>query len=261
VLKAASQLRCVANCAVGYNNIDLKTAKERGIWVTNTPEVLTEATADIVWALILSCARRVPEGERMVRKGKFKGAHPLMLLGVDLFCKTLGVFGFGRIGKAVARRGRGWNMKVLYHQRKRESRQVERAYNARYVSFEKLLKFSDFLSVNSPLTLETRHRFKEKEFKQMKRTAVFINAGRGSIHLEKDLIKALKRKWIYSAGLDVYEFEPRIERELLKLQNCTLLPHLGSATVETRNKMALLASKNIELVLRNNKPKTPVFTF
>ena len=258
VLKAAPQLRCVANCAVGYNNIDLKTAKERGIWVTNTPEVLTEATADIAWALLLACARRIPEGEKMVRAGKFKGAHPLMLLGVDLFGKTLGVFGFGRIGKAVARRGKGWNMKVLYHQRKREPQQVEKVYNAKYVSFDELLKSSDFLSVNSPLTPETRHRFTRDEFRKMKRTAVFINAGRGAIHRETDLVEALRKKWIYSAGLDVYEFEPRIERELLNLPNCTLLPHIGSATVETRDKMALLASKNIDLVLSGHNPQTPV---
>ena len=258
VLMAAPHLRCVANFAVGYNNIDLNAAKELGIWVTNTPEVLTEATADIAWALLLSCARRIPEGEKLVRSGKFKGANPLMLLGVDLYDKTLGVYGFGRIGKAVARRGRGWNMKVLYHQRRRESRHIEMAYNARYVSFEELLKYSDFLSVNGPLTPETRHRFREREFKRMKKTAIFINTGRGAIHREKDLVKALKQKWIYSAGLDVYEFEPNIKRELLKLPNCTLLPHIGSATVETRNKMALLASKNIDLVLSGRNPRTPV---
>ncbi len=206
---AGPHLRCVANCAVGYNNIDLNKAEELGIWVTNTPEVLTEATADVAWALLLSCARRIPEGEKLVRGGKFEGAHPLMLLGVDLYGKTLGVYGFGRIGKAVARRGRGWNMKVLYHQRRRESRQVEKAYNARYVTFEKLLKYSDFLSVNSPLTSETRHRFTEKEFKRMKKTAIFINAGRGAIHRERDLIKALKRKWIHSAGLDVMNLSLR----------------------------------------------------
>jgi lactate dehydrogenase-like 2-hydroxyacid dehydrogenase len=176
-----------------------------------------------------------------------------------LFGKTLGIYGFGRIGKAVARRGRGWNMKILYHQRRRESRQVEKAHNARYVSFEKLLRSSDFLSVNSPLTLETRHRFTEREFKKMKKTSVFVNAGRGAIHHEGHLTKALQRRWIYSAGLDVYEFEPKIKRELLKLPNCTLLPHIGSATVETRDKMALLAAQNIELALLGRKPKTPVF--
>ena len=149
-------------------------------------------------------------------------------------------------------------MKVFYHQRKRESLQVERAHNAKYVSFEQLLKSSDFLSVNSPLTPMTKHRFTRVEFKKMKKTAVFINAGRGAIHREVDLVEALRKKWIFSAGLDVYEFEPRIKRELLKLPNCTLLPHVGSATVETRNKMASLAAKNIELVLLGKKPQTPV---
>jgi len=260
VLLAAPRLKCVANCAVGYNNIDLKAARTRRIWVTNTPDVLTEATADTAWALLLACARRVPEGDRIVRAGKFKGAHPLMLLGVDLHEKTLGIFGFGRIGKAVARRGRGWAMKVIYYQRHRESLAVERRYNAHCVSFETLLKSSDFLSVNSPLTPETRGRFTATEFRKMKPTAIFINTGRGATHREKDLAEALQKGWIYSAGLDVYEMEPRVEKRLLKLQNCTLLPHIGSATVETRNAMAFLAAENIHAVLSGRRPKTPVFS-
>lgn len=258
VLSAGPWLKCVANCAVGYNNIDLRAACARGVWVTNTPEVLTEATADTAWALLLSCARRIPEGDRMVRAGKFKGAHPLMLLGVDLHEKTLGIFGFGRIGKAVARRGRGWNMRVIYHQRHRESPAMERRYDARYVSFEALLKYSDFLSVNSPLTPETKGRFTAREFRKMKPTAIFINTGRGAIHREKDLVAALQRGWIYSAGLDVYENEPRVEKRLLKMENCTLLPHIGSATLETRNAMALLAAQNIDRVLSGRSPATPV---
>lgn len=260
VLSSASQLKCVANFAVGFNNIDLKVAKSRGIWVTNTPEVLTEATADIAWALLLACARRVPEGDRMIRAGRFKGAHPLTLLGVDLSGKTLGIYGFGRIGKAVARRGRGWNMKVVYHQRHRESQAVERELNAKYVPFDALLRQSDFLSVNSPLTPETKQRFTRKEFRKMKRTAIFINTGRGAIHREKDLAEALQKGWIYSAGLDVYEREPGIDKGLLRLPNCTLLPHIGSATVETRTAMALLAATNIDRVLSGRPPKTPVFT-
>ena len=259
VLDSGPRLQCVANYAVGYNNIDLSAAQEKGIWVTNTPNVLTEATADIVWALILSCARRIPEGERLVRSGKFKGWHPLLLLGVDLIGKTLGFYGFGRIGKAVAQRGRGWNMKVIYHQRHRETPLVEKRYNARFVSFETLVMESDVISVNAPLTDRTKHRFSLKEFKKMKSTAIFVNTARGLIHDEKDLALALKSKIIASAGLDVYEFEPKIEPGLLKLNNCTLLPHLGSGTVKTRNRMALLAAENIELVLLGKKPKTPVF--
>ncbi len=258
---AAPRLKCVANCAVGFNNIDLEAARARRIWVTHTPEVLTEATADTAWALLLSCARRIPEGDRLVRAGKFQGAHPLMLLGVDLAGKTLGIYGFGRIGKAVARRGRGWNMKILYHQRHRENPKVERGLNARYVSFNTLLRNSDFLSVNSPLTPDTRQRFAKKEFRKMKKTAIFINTGRGAIHREKDLAEALEKRWLYSAGLDVYENEPQIEKRLLRLENCTLLPHIGSATVETRTAMALLAAENIDLVLSGRRPKTPVFTY
>lgn len=260
VLSAAPLLQCVSNYAVGYNNIDLKAARARGVWVANTPDVLTEATADIAWALLLACARRVPEGERMVRAGKFKGWHPLMLLGVDLTGKTLGIYGFGRIGKAVARRGRGWNMKVLYHQRHREKPSLERKYNARYVPFETLLRQSDFLSLNAPLTPETRHRFTLREFKKMKPTAVLVNTARGALLKERDLALALKKGIIHSAGLDVYEFEPKVEPTLLSLPNCTLLPHLGSGTVETRNTMALLAAENIDRVLSGRSPKTPVFS-
>jgi glyoxylate reductase len=261
VILAAPLLECIANFAVGFNNIDLNTARARRIWVTNTPEVLTEATADLAWALIMSCARRIPEGEKLVRSGRFKGVHALMLLGADLFGKTLGIYGFGRIGKAVAWRGRGWNMKVLYHQRHRESASIEKRYNARYVSFGKLLEASDILSVNSPLTAETRHRFGRKEFKKMKKTAIFVNASRGPIQVEKDLAEALRKKWIFSAGLDVYEFEPKVTPTLLTAENCTLLPHIGSATVETRNTMAILAADNIERVLSGRKPLTPVSDF
>lgn len=258
VLERAENLRCVANYAVGYNNIDLSAARERGIRVTNTPEVLTEATADIAWALILACARRIPEGERMVRAGKFKGWSPLMLLGSDLSGKTLGIYGFGRIGKAVAQRGMGWGMKVLYHQRHREGEGAEERFRARYVPFEELLRRSDVLTVHCPLTPETRHRFTLREFKRMKRGAMFINTARGPVHRERDLLVALQSKLISSAGLDVYEFEPRVEKGLLRLKNCTLLPHLGSATIGTRDEMAILAAENIDLVLSGKGPKTPV---
>lgn len=258
VLAAAPLLECVANFAVGFNNIDLKAAKERKIWVTNTPDVLTEATADIAWTLLLSCARRLPEGEKLIRGGQFKGGGALMLLGQDLVGKTLGIYGFGRIGKAVARRGKGWDMPVIYHQRHRESPAVEKRYNARYVSFETLLKKSDFLSVNSPLTSETKLRFTSREFAKMKPTAVFVNAARGAIHCEDDLVGALKKGQIASAGLDVYEFEPKINPGLLKLPNCTLLPHIGSATIGTRTQMAVLAAQNLELALHGRRPKTPV---
>lgn len=259
VLGRAPNLRCVANYAVGFNNIDLKAARKRDIWVTNTPDVLTEATADITWGLLLACARRLGEGEKLVRSREFKGWHPRMLLGADLIGKTMGIYGFGRIGKAVARRGRGWGMQILYHQRHRESSRTEKRYNARYVPFEALLRKSDFLSVHAPLTPETRHRFTLTEFKKMKPEAIFINTSRGPLHDEKDLAQALRKGILHSAGLDVYEFEPKIEAELLRLPNCVLLPHLGSATVQTRDTMALLAAENINRVLSGQRPRTPVF--
>jgi glyoxylate reductase len=255
---AAPHLKVVANMAVGYNNIELQAARQRGVIVTNTPDVLTDATADLTWALLLASARRLPEGERILQAGYFKGVHPLMLLGVDLKGKTLGVYGCGRIGQAVAKRGRGWDMPVLYHNRKRLSVQTERELNARYVSFGQLLKRSDFLCVTAPLTAETRGRFTLKEFRQMKRTAIFINTGRGPIHREADLAKALEKGFIQYAGLDVYENEPQVDPQILKSDRVTLLPHLGSATVDTRNAMALLAAKNIERVLNGKKPITPI---
>lgn len=259
VLQNATHLKCVSNYAVGFNNIDLVEAKRLGIWVTNTPDVLTEATADIAWALILACARRLPEGETMVRQGRFKGWHSLMLRGLDLEGKTLGLYGFGRIGKGTARRAKGWNMKVIYHQRTREKGSVEKAFGARYVSFQELLKRSDILSLHTPLTPETRHRFTRTEFQKMKPNSIFINTARGLLHSEKDLVQALKKGPLFSAGLDVYEFEPKIDRELLKLPNCVLLPHLGSATLATRDHMAILCADNIQRVLDGRRPLTPVF--
>jgi len=258
VFRGSPFLECVANFGVGYDNIDVQAARERGIVVTNTPEILTDATADIAWALILACARRIPEGERMVRKGRFKGWHPTMLLGVDLKGATLGLYGFGRIGQAVARRAAGWDMKVLYHQRHRAPRAVERATGARRCSFLRLLASSDVLSVHAPLTPETRGRFGEREFRRMKRSAVFVNTGRGPIHDEKALARALEEGRLFSAGLDVYEKEPEVYPRLRRLENCVLLPHLGSGTVETRRKMAVLAARNLERVLTGRRALTPV---
>jgi len=258
VLRAGRALKVVANFAVGFNNIDLAAARELGIRVTNTPEVLTDATADLTWALLLSCARRIPEGERLVRSGKFKGTHPLMLLGLDLRGKTLGIYGCGRIGQAVARRSRGWDMKVIYHNRRRLDPRLERPLGARFVPFDRLVQESDFLVVTAPLTPETRGRFTYRDFKRMKPTAVFINTGRGPIHIEKDLARALGEGIPFYAGLDVYEKEPQVDPRLLRSDRVTLLPHIGSATVQTRDTMALLAARNIDLVLNGKEPLTPV---
>lgn len=258
VMAAAPRLKIVSNMAVGFNNIDLVAARKRGIVVTNTPDVLTDATADLAWALLMASARRLPEGERLALSGKFHGVHSLMLLGVDLKGKTLGIYGCGRIGQAVARRSLGWDMKVIYHNRHTLPKKTEKALNARWVPFGKLLKDSDFLCVVAPLTPETRGRFTLREFKQMKLRSVFVNIGRGPIHNEKDLATALRKGWIGYAGLDVYEHEPKIERELLRSNKVTLLPHIGSATVETRDAMASLAADNILRVLSGRKPLTPV---
>jgi len=258
VMEAAPRLQCIANYGVGYNNIDVVEAKKRGIVVTNTPDVLTDATADIAWALILACSRRIPEGEAMVRNKRFKDWHAKMLLGRDLRGKTLGIFGFGRIGQAIARRASGWEMPVLYHQRHPIASSLEKNLRARFVSFETLLKRSDILSVNAPLTPLTRHRFTRREFNRMKEGAIFINTARGLLHDEKDLAMALKSGRLFSAGLDVYENEPQVHPDLLKRPNSTLLPHLGSATRETRAKMALLAAQNLQEVLAGHKPLTPV---
>jgi glyoxylate reductase len=236
----------------------LEAARAKGIVVTNTPGVLTESTADLAWALILSCARRIPEGDRLVRSRRFKGANLLMLRGLDLKDKTLGIYGCGRIGQAVARRGRGWDMNVLYHNRRPLRASLEKSLPATYVSFQRLLNKSDYLVVTAPLTDETRCRFSIKEFKRMRPTAVFINIGRGPIHRECDLAEALSRKYLFYAGLDVYEREPRIDPGLLKSDRVTLLPHIGSASIETRKTMALLAARNLDMVLKGKKPINPV---
>lgn len=258
VFREAPRLECVANFGVGYDHIDVEAARRAGVVVTNTPDVLTDATADIAWALILACARRLPEGERMVRRGRFKGWHPRMLLGVDLKGATLGIYGFGRIGQAVARRGAGWGMKVIYHQRHRVSRALERELNARMTGFDELLRNSDIISVNAPLTPQTRGRFGRREFSRMKPNAIFVNTARGPLHDEAELARALRKGRLFSAGLDVYEREPRVHPDLIGLPNCVLLPHLGSGTVGTRRRMALLAAENLERVLLGRTPSTPV---
>ncbi len=237
-------LKLVANFAVGVDNIDLEAAQTRGITVTNTPGVLTEATADLTMTLLLAAARRVVEGDRLVRRGGFEGVQPEFHLGYDLEGKCLGIFGLGRIGAAVARRARAFNLNIIYHNR-RPNPELEQELDAEYVVFDDLLARSDFLTVTAPMTPETRHRFTIKEFKAMKSTAVFVNTGRGPIVRETDLAEALSQGLITAAGLDVYEFEPQVEPRLLDLENVILCPHLGSATREVRTRMALLAADNV----------------
>ncbi|MDD5502762.1 MAG: D-glycerate dehydrogenase [Candidatus Thermoplasmatota archaeon] len=255
---ANPQLKIIANYAVGYDNIDVKAATANGIPVSNTPGVLTDATAELAWSLLFSAARRIPESDRFTRDGKFKGWGPMMLLGRGITGKTLGIIGAGRIGAAFALKSKGFNMNVVYYEAAGKNEVLEKELGAKKVDLPELLKNSDFVSIHVPLTPETKHLIGEKELKMMKPTAVLVNTARGPIVDEKALAKALKEKWIFAAGLDVYENEPKIEEELLKLENAVLVPHIGSATVETRTRMATLAAENIIAALENKIPPTCV---
>ncbi len=253
VLEAAPRLRVVSNLGVGLDNIDVEAATQRGVVVTNTPGILTEATADLGWALLMATARLIPQAHQYTKEGRFTGLRYHIFLGKDLAGKTLGIYGMGRIGTAVARRARGFNMKIIYHNRK-PNPEGEKETGARYVSFQELLRESDFLVIVTPLTPETRGRFGLEEFRQMKRDAILINIGRGPIVKEKELVQALKEGLIWGAGLDVYEREPQVEEGLLELDRVVLTPHIGSATVETRSAMGLMAAENLVRVLKGERP-------
>lgn len=255
---AAPRLRVVANVAVGYNNIDVATATARGIVVTNTPDVLTETTADFAWALLMAVARRVVEADRFVRAGRFRRWEWDLLWGADVHGKTLGILGFGRIGRAMARRARGFGMRVLYHDAVRADPAVEREAGAAYADRTSLLGEADFVTVHTPLTPETRHLVGAAELGLMKRTAFLINAARGPCVDEAALAQALREGWIAGAGLDVYEEEPTVHPGLLPLPNVVLAPHIASASRETRLKMATLAIENCLAVLERKTPPTPV---
>ncbi|KPU26861.1 glyoxylate reductase [Caloranaerobacter sp. TR13] len=257
VYDRAKRVKIFANYAVGFNNIDVDEATKRGIIITNTPDVLSDATADLAWTLLLSVARRIVEADKYTRAGKFKCWSPTLFLGQDLVGKTLGIIGAGRIGKTLAKRSIGFDMKILYHNRKRDE-EMERKFNAKWVDKDTLLRESDFISLHVPLTQETYHMIGEREFKLMKKTAILINTARGPVIDEKALVKALKEKEIWGAGLDVYEKEPEVEGDLKKMENVVLVPHIGSATINTRDNMAKIAAKNIIAVFNNEKPLTPV---
>lgn len=248
LLAAAPALRVIANYAVGYNNIDVEAAKARGIIVTNTPDVLTNATADLTWALILAVARRVVEGDRLIREHRWTGWSPFQLLGIELSGKALGIIGLGRIGQAVASRAACFDMRVLYWTRSERSLPPTAA-SWRRVPFEDLLRQSDVLSLHVPLTPETTHLIDEKALQLMKPTAVLINAARGPVVDEAALVRALREGRLAGAGLDVYEREPEVHPGLRELPQVVLLPHLGSATTETRIKMGLMCVENVLAVL------------
>mgnify|MGYP001087850333 CR=1 FL=1 len=254
VITAARHLRIIANYAVGYDNIDVATATARGIMVTNTPGVLTETTADMAWALLMSAARRIVEADRCVREGRFRGWAPKLLLGSDVQGKTLGIVGLGRIGRAVAARAKGFQMKVVYYDIRRAEPDVESAIGAIYMDLPTLLRTSDFISLHTQLTPQTTHLIGPEELKMMKPSAHLINTSRGPVVDEKALAKALREGTIAGAGLDVFENEPHVSPELLALPNVVLAPHIASASVETRTKMAIMAAQNIIAAARGENP-------
>jgi glyoxylate reductase len=254
---AGGGLEVIANMAVGYDNIDVEAARERGIVVTNTPGVLDETTADVAILLVLAAARRLGEGERLLRAGEWEWWGPKQLRGFDVWGKRLGIVGLGRIGQAVARRGRGFGMEIFYHNRSRKE-EAEEELGARYLELDELLRESDFVSIHTPLTDETRHLIGERELGLMQETAVLVNTSRGSVVDEGSLADALEDKRIFAAGLDVYEEEPKVHPKLLELENVVLAPHIGSATIETRDRMATLAAENLAAVLRGEEPTSPV---
>lgn len=254
---AGDALKVIANMAVGFDNVDIETAKERGIVVTNTPEVLNETTADTAFMLLLAAARRLGEGERIVRGGKWEAWGPKMLLGPDVWGKKLGILGFGRIGQAVARRARGFSMEILYAGRSRKE-EAEEELGARYVDLDELLQECDFVSIHTPLTEETTHLIGGEELEKMKPEAVLVNTSRGPLVDEAALADALESKRIFAAGLDVYEEEPKVHPKLLELENVVLAPHIGSASIETRDKMAVTAAEDLHAVLRGEQPQNPV---
>ncbi|WP_448376068.1 2-hydroxyacid dehydrogenase [Fervidobacterium sp.] len=257
-ISSLQKAKIIANYAVGYNNIDVQAASERRIYVTNTPGVLTEATADIAFALILSVARRIVESDKFVREGKFIGWKPKLFLGYDLYGKTLGIVGMGRIGQAVARRALGFGMKIVYYNRKRLPEEIEKEYNAQYVDLDTLIKFSDYISIHTPLTNETYHLINAERIAKMKPNAILINTARGPVVDEKALYEALRERRIAGAGFDVYENEPQLTPGLEKLDNVVLLPHIGSATYETRDKMSEMVAINVIQALEGKTPQNIV---
>lgn len=254
VMEAGQRLKVIANYAVGFNNIDLNTATKRGIPIVNTPDVLSDATADLTWALLMATARRIVEGDQMVRAGEFAGWAPQMLLGVEVHAKTLGIIGAGRIGQAVAKRAIGFGMKTLYYNRNRLPKDVEKTCNMAYADLDTLLKTSDFVSLHCPLTPETKYLIAKRELEIMKPTAILINTARGPVVNETDLVEALVERMIYGAGLDVFEDEPALKPGLAQLPNTVLTPHIASASWETRGKMVDMVTADVLAALQGKRP-------
>lgn len=257
LLDAAPGLKVIVNFAVGYDNIAVAEARGRGIEVATTPGVLTDASADLAWALLMAASRRIGEGERLMRSGEWTGWSPTQLLGRPLRGQVLGIVGMGAIGQAVARRASGFEMEIVYHNRNRVAPEIEGALGARYVSIDELLTISDFVSLHTPLNEESRHLFGAPAFDMMKPTAVLVNTGRGPVIDEAALVIALRDRQIFAAGLDVYEFEPAVVDGLVELDNVVLAPHLGSASTVARADMVRLCSNNIIEVLAGRPAITP----
>lgn len=251
-------VRVVANYAVGYNNIDVQAAKNAGVYVTNTPGVLTDASADLGFALLMAVARKIPQADKYCREGKFVGWGPMLMLGADIAKQTLGIVGAGRIGSAMARRGRGFDMDVLYVSRTDKPHMNE--MGAKRVSLDELLTQSDFVSLHTSLNQETHHLIDAQALSKMKSSAFLINTSRGSVVDEQALVDALHAKSIAGAGLDVFEEEPKIHPDLLHMEHVVLAPHIGSGTHSTRRVMAEMVAKNVLSVLRGEAPQNPVFS-
>lgn len=255
LLNKASRLKVISNMAVGYNNIDITVAEKNGITVTNTPGVLTQTTADLTFALLMAASRRLIEASDYLRKGNWKTWSPMQLTGQDIHGSTLGIIGMGRIGEAVARRAKGFDMDIVYYNRSPKPR-VENELGIKFAELDGLLQVSDFVCVLTPYTPETKNLITERELSLMKDTAILINTARGGIVNERDLVMALKNNYIWAAGMDTYEEEPvDLNHPLLALDNVVSLPHIGSASITTRMKMAELAAENLLLALSNQKPK------
>ena len=254
VLEQLDGVQVIANVAVGFDNIDVPAATRRKILVTNTPDVLTDTTADFAFALLMAAARRVVEGHRFVHSGQWTKWRIDLLVGQDVHHRTLGIFGMGRIGQAMARRGRGFDMRILYHDAVRASEAVERELGAEFVSKERLLSESDFVSLHVPLLAQTRHMMSTEQFRLMKPTAILVNTSRGPVVDEAALAEALQKHVIAGAGIDVFENEPRVHPMLLQLENVVVAPHIASASVDTRRKMSMMAAENAVAALEGKRP-------
>ncbi|EST51828.1 2-ketogluconate reductase [Brevibacillus panacihumi W25] len=258
LLQKAKQLKVISNMAVGYNNIDVAAATEKGIFVTNTPGVLTETTADLTFALLMATARRIVEASDFLREGSWKTWSPMLLTGQDIYGATLGIIGMGRIGESLAKRAKGFDMRILYHNRSRKE-EAEKTWGIEFADLDSLLRESDFVCVMTPYTEETRNLIGDRELSLMKKSAILINTARGGIVNEAALYEALKQNKIWAAGLDVFEQEPvDPDHPLLTLPNVVTLPHIGSASIQTRTRMAELAAANLIQGVMGETPQNRV---